>query len=106
MSDQSPTTYTGSKSTLARERLIWAMRPMGFLLLVLWVLHPSSAQGGDPIHLALVGFLVGLFYGLVVYGRQMQNYISSGNSNHRLTPNRVPEEYFWGNIAKTMYDNR
>ncbi len=106
MSDSSPAVHTGAKPNLARERLIWALRPMGLLFLVLWVLHPASAQGGDPIHLALVGFLVGLFYGLIVYGRQLQNYIAKNNKNQRFTPNRVPEEYFWGNIAKTMYDNR
>ncbi|RYG62142.1 MAG: hypothetical protein EON60_00935 [Alphaproteobacteria bacterium] len=104
MSD--PKSTSGAKSSLARERLIWATRPLGFLGLALWVLHPSSAQGADPIHLALIGFLVGLFYGMVVYGRQLQNYISHSNGNQRFTPNRVPDEYFWGNIEKIMYDNR
>lgn len=106
MSDASPAVHSSAKSSLAKERLIWATRPMGFLLLVLWVFHPVSAQGGDPIHLALVGFLVGLFYGLVVYGRNLQNYILRSNVNNRFKPNRVPEEYFWGNIEKIMYDNR
>ena len=103
MSDNSP---ASAKPGLAKERLIWATRPMGFLFLVLWILHPASGRGGDLIHTALIGFLVGLFYGLVVYGRELQNYIMKNGQNNRFTPNRVPEEYFWGNIEKTMYDNR
>lgn len=106
MSDTSPTVTAGMKPNLARERLIWATRPLGFLLVVLWALHPASARGDDLIHLALVGFLVGLFYGLVVYGWVLRNYIFQDNKNQRFKPNRIPEEYYWGNISKTMYDNR
>lgn len=92
--------------SLARERLIWATRPIGLLLLVLWVLHPYTAD--RPVHaqIALLGFLLGAGYGLIVYGRTLRRYINVGTTNSRAQANRVPEEYYWGIIAQTLNANR
>lgn len=106
MSDNSPTLHKAASNSLAKERLIWATRPMGLLAIVLWVLHPTTSSGADPIHLALLGFLAGIFYGLIVYGRQLKGYITLATANTRFRPNRVPEEYYWGNILQTMFDNK
>jgi len=27
-------------------------------------------------------------------------------TSHSKTPNRVPSEYYWGNIESVMYDNK
>jgi hypothetical protein len=101
-----PALYNATVGSLAVERLIWATRPLGLLALVLWILHPSTTQHTDPVHMALLGFLAGIFYGLVVYGKKLQNYIVKNSQNQRFKQNRVPEEYYWGNIAQTMFDNR
>lgn len=107
MSDsKSPSLHKVGGSSLARERLIWATRPMGFLLLVLWVLHPATFNHGDPVRMALLGFLVGICYGLVVYGSTLRGYLVMSDQGQRYRPNRVPEEYYWGNVSQVMYDNR
>lgn len=107
MSDApSPAQQSAETSSLAAQRLLWATRPMGLLLMVLWVLHPATTANVDYIHLSLIGFLVGLFYGLLIYGKKLRGYIVSNTLNQRLTSNRVPEEYYWGNILQTMFHNR
>lgn len=106
MSEVTPSLYSSQGGSLAKERLLWATRPMGALLLILWVLHPSTASHTDYAHMSLVAFLVGTFYGLVVYGRKLREYIVGTDKNQRHKPNRVPEEYYWGNITKTMFENK
>lgn len=88
--------------SMAKERLIWAMRPLGLLLLVLWVFHPYTADRPDHAQIALLGFLLGAGYGLIVYGRVLRRYINVGAPSVRMQANRVPEEYYWGAIAQTL----
>lgn len=95
----------GSDAGFVKERLIWASRPLGLLVLVLWILHPTTAGGTEVVHMALMGFLAGTAYGLVLYGRKLRSYITLKAANHTQTPNRVPAEYYWGSIAQVMYDN-
>ena len=106
MSDITSLLSLGSGNSLARERLIWATRPMGFLFLVLWILHPSTASHTDYVHMSLVGFLAGLFYGCVVYGKKLREYIVDSNRSQRHRKNRVPEEYYWGNVTQVMFINK
>jgi len=91
---------------LARARLIWVMRPLGFLGLLLWVLHPNTSDRFDHAHMALIGFLLGAVYGLIVYGPQLKRYVSFRQPSGRHQANRVPEEYYWGQIDSIMFDNR
>lgn len=88
-----------------RERLIWATRPMGLVLLLLWVLHPLTVDHTDYVRMALLGFLAGTFYGLIVYGQKLREYIFINNISQRHKLNRVPEEYYWGNVIQMMFDN-
>lgn len=96
----------GANTSLAKERLIWASRPMGFLFVMLWLLHPATASHTDYLHMSLIAFLVGIFYGVVVYGGRLRGYLQIVNKNKRHMPNRLPEEYYWGVITKTMYENK
>lgn len=95
----------GAEASFVKERLIWASRPLGLLVLVLWVLHPATGSGADAVHLALMGFLAGTAYGLVLYGRKLRSYATLKADSLTQTPNRVPAEYYWGSIAQVMYDN-
>lgn len=90
---------------MARQRMVWAMRPLGLLVLVLWVLHPSTADRVDHAHMALVGFLFGAVYGLIIYGPLLRQYLVVGQVSERQQSNRVPEEYYWGQIDTVMFDN-
>lgn len=95
----------GGDTAFVKERLIWASRPLGLLILALWILHPATGIGSDPVHLALMGFLAGTAYGLVLYGRKLRSYVTLKPASLTQTPNRVPAEYYWGSIAQVMYDN-
>ncbi|MBI1308547.1 MAG: hypothetical protein GC129_01635 [Proteobacteria bacterium] len=90
---------------LARARLAWALKPLGFLVLVLWVFYPSTADRFDHTHTALLGFLFGALYGLVVYGAALRQYVQLRQPLGRLQANRVPEEYYWGKVENVLFDN-
>lgn len=106
MADSKPTVATAqaSSGSLARARLIWVMKPLGFLTLLLWILHPATADRLDHAHTALLGFLFGAVYGLVVYGPLLQQFIRLRQPSGRQITNRVPDEYYWGEIAKVLFD--
>lgn len=101
-----PVSTTAASSSEVTERLIWATRPLGLLFLLFWIFHPNTASHTDFVHMGLLGFLAGIFYGLIVYGRRLRNYIMVTNTSQRLKPSRVPEEYYWGNVIKVMFDNK
>jgi hypothetical protein len=109
MSDpSSPSTIiqTTASSREVTERLIWATKPLGLLFLLFWIFHPITVSHTDFIHMGLLGFLAGILYGIVVYGAKLRNDITINNLNQRFKQNRVPEEYYWGNVIKIMYDNK
>jgi hypothetical protein len=101
-----PVLQTTASSSEVTQRLIWATRPLGLLFLLFWIFHPLTASHTDFIHMGLLGFLAGIVYGLIVYGKRLRNYIMVTNENQRLKQSRVPEEYYWGNIIKVMFDNK
>jgi hypothetical protein len=93
-------------ATLVRARLWWLLQPMGALGLVLWILHPAVSDRLDPTDLALPAFLFGVAYGLVLFGQRFLPYIRLAPLSGRHQPNRVPAEYYWGEISQVLFENR
>jgi hypothetical protein len=104
-SSGSPAIHKPASVSLARARLVWALRPLGFLVLALWVLHPDTADRLEHTHTALLGFLFGALYGLVIYGPTLRQYIMLHQPGGRLQANRVPDEYYWGQVDAVLFDN-
>jgi hypothetical protein len=92
--------HRSETARLARERLLWAVRPFGFIGLVLWVLTPSTSAAGDISSHALQGFLLGAAYGLLVYGEQLKDYLQFRLEGGRDTKNRLPSEFYWGTVEE------
>jgi hypothetical protein len=90
---------------LARSRLVWVMKPLGFLALVLWVLHPGVSDRAEIGTMLLLGFLLGALYGLVHYGAQLRQYLTLRPLAARQQSNRIPAEYYWGELSQVLYDN-
>jgi hypothetical protein len=86
---------------IARERLLWAVRPFGLIGLMLWVLTPSVAAGPDLSRVTLEGFLLGAAYGLLVYWPQFRSYIEFRLEGGRDRKNRLPDEFYWGVVEET-----
>ena len=93
-------------AALIRARLWWLLRPMGALGLTLWVLHPTVSDRLDPTALALPAFLFGVAYGVVLFGYRFLPYIRLAPLTGRHQPNRVPAEYYWGEISQVLFENR
>jgi hypothetical protein len=91
---------------LLRSRLQWVARPLGALALILWVLHPAVADRADVGSMMLMGFLLGALYGLVLYGRVMRYYLVLKPIQGRFQSNRLPNEYYWGEINQIMFENK
>jgi uncharacterized membrane protein len=90
---------------LAQARILWVMRPLGLLGLVLWVLHPGIADQTEHAHHMLLGFVMGAGYGLIVYGSLLARYLRLRPPTERQQSNRVPNEYYWGQIEQILYRN-
>lgn len=95
----------GGDTSFVKERILWAIKPLGLLVLVLWSVHPATSSAVAPLHLLLMGFLAGTAYGLVLYGRKLRSYLTLRAASQTQMPNRVPQEYYWGSIAQVMFDN-
>ncbi|NBX86303.1 MAG: hypothetical protein EBQ80_03550 [Proteobacteria bacterium] len=92
--------------SLAVERLIWALKPLGLLVLLLWIGYPATADRPDHSRVALLAFLFGAAYGLVIHGPTLKKYIVLPQTGTRQRTNRVPEDYYWGHVEQTLFDNR
>ena len=90
---------------LARARIIWASKPLGFLCLVLWVLHPAVADQTDYSRTMLIALIWGVLYGLLIYGNVYASFVRLRQQTIRTQPNRFPNEYYWGHIEKVLRSN-
>jgi uncharacterized membrane protein YhdT len=96
-----------SNRSLAKERALWALKPLGFLYLVLWILHPGQqGDAGDMTHMALLGFILGAVYGVIMYRETLQGSLAAIHAGWKDMPNRMPILYYWGNITQVMFDNK
>jgi hypothetical protein len=91
---------------LLRSRLQWVARPLGALLLILWVMHPAVADRPEWGQAMLLGFLLGALYGLVLYGKHFKHYMVLRPVPGRQQSNRVPAEYYWGEISGILFENK
>ncbi|MCP5405678.1 MAG: hypothetical protein H6922_05610 [Pseudomonadaceae bacterium] len=58
-------------------RLLWLMKPLGALLLLLWIASPTTADRLD-LHAQIAwGFLLGSFYGLFFFREEIARTFSS-----------------------------
>ena len=94
--------HRGETARLARERLLWAVRPFGLIGLVLWVLTPAVTADGNLSGHTLEGFLLGAAYGLLVYGEQLKNYLRFRLEDGTDHKNRLPDEFYWGVMEKRL----
>ena len=93
----------GAVSSLARERLLWVLRPLGALALLLWILNPSVSAQRDIQQTALLGFLLGAGYGLLMFRKTLYYYLIDRRENQREMRNRLPDEYYWGRNEETLF---
>ena len=85
---------------LARERLIWAIKPFGFLAIVLWILTPETTDDGVIENLVLLAFILGGLYGIGFYYQSLKYYLVQRQAAGRNSRNRMPDEYYWGQVAE------
>jgi len=86
---------------LARERLLWAIKPILGVCIFVWVIHPATAVNDDMHQMQLRGFLVGALYGILVYRDSLKKFMKKRASNAE-TRNRIPDEYYIGHIEKVL----
>lgn len=95
-----PEDIRADAGTLARNRLLWLVRPLGFLGILLWVLSPGTADTPDLQPQMLLGFLLGAIYGVVFYAEEFRRHLQFQRDLGRTRRNRVPSEYYFGAIEE------
>lgn len=88
--------------SLAKQRMLWAIKPILGVCIVVWVLHPSTATEPDMTKQQLKAFLVGAIYGLIVYREALKHFLNKQKINKSEIRNRIPEEYYMGHIEKVL----
>lgn len=88
---------------LAKKRMLWAIKPIMGVIIVVWILHPSTADAmKDATSMQLKGFLVGAVYGLIIYREEMKKFWLKRRVKNTDIKNRVPDEYYMGHIDKVL----
>lgn len=88
--------------SLAKKRMLWAIKPILGVVIAVWVLHPATATNPDITSMELKGFLAGSIYGLIVYRESMKKFIMKQRIKETDIKNRVPDEYYMGHIEKVL----
>lgn len=88
--------------SLAKKRMMWAVKPILGVIIAVWILHPATATNPDLASMELKGFLAGAVYGLVVYRDSMKKFWMKQRIKETDIKNRVPEEYYMGHIEKVL----
>ena len=92
-----------NNSHLAKERLIWAIKPFGLMAILLWVFDPSTAERLNGQAYPLMAFVLGVLYGLVVYWDDIRRLVIDRMMNvGRDQRSRIPEEYYWGEVESEL----
>lgn len=88
---------------LTRERILWALRPLGALILVLWVVNPDTTAKADLQYETLLGFLFGAIYGIFFHYEALQDMLFAKRQNVRHVKNRLPDEFYWGRKEQVLF---
>jgi len=88
---------------IASERLLWAMRPLGAVVLILWVMNPDTTAKADLQYEALLGFLFGAIYGIFYHHDILREILFTKRQNVRHVKNRLPDEFYWGKKLNVLF---
>ena len=88
---------------IARERLLWATKPLGAVLLTLWVLSPEVTAKAELQHEMLLGFLMGAVYGIFFHHELLRDMLFVQRENVRKVKNRLPDEFYWGKKTDVLF---
>lgn len=87
---------------LAKQRLLWAIKPILGVIIIVWILHPSTATDPHTGKMQLKAFLVGAIYGLVFYRETIKQFMNKQKLATTERKNRIPDEYYIGHIEKVL----
>ena len=100
-------TANSDAGQLARERLAWAMHPIGIVLIALfWVLNPGVVDQSNVRQQALIGFLLGAGISLVGNRADVLKHLNTQFDGGVYQNNRVPEEFYWGYKTERLFEKK
>ncbi len=88
---------------IARERMLWAIKPIGLVVLMVWVVHPATTKLDVVDHNTLLGFLLGAAFSIVLNMRVLKYFLVVRRQNTRNQRNRVPDEFYFGKIIDRLF---
>lgn len=88
---------------LFQERILWLAKPLGGVMLVLWIMSPETTARTDLQSTTLLGFLLGAIYGIFFYHETLRGLLFTERENVRKVKNRLPDEFYWGKKLDTLF---
>lgn len=87
---------------IAKERLLWMVRPMLIIGLVTWVLLPWTTAPESLERNSLIGFLGGSLVGVLATKDAWLHFLITRRKDTKHRRNRVPDEYYFGKVIKIL----
>jgi len=89
---------------IAKERLIWVVKPIFIVSIITWTLHPGTTNIANVNNNAKLGFLLGAIFGLFIFRKELTHYLITRRKETTERKNRVPDEYYFGKIKKVLQE--
>ncbi len=87
---------------LARERMIWLVRPLWLMLLVIWVFEPQTVREEVRDENAMFAFLLGAGWVIYHYRKDFFKFARQRRERSIARRNRMPDEFYLGDIITTL----
>ena len=87
---------------IAKERLLWLVKPIFTVCLVTWCLHPSTTMHDVVDKNAQLGFLLGALFAILVDRETLYYYLVVRRGETTEQRNRMPDEYYFGKVTEVM----
>ena len=87
---------------IAKERLLWVVKPLVIVSLTVFCLHPNTSRLENVDTSTLMGFLFGALFALFVRRDVIYHYMVVRRSEYRKRKNRMPDEYYFGKVKEVL----
>lgn len=87
---------------IAKERMLWLVRPLLIISLITWVLMPWTGDVADLERNSLIGFLGGALVGVLATRASWVHFLITRRKDTKHRRNRIPDEYYFGKVLEIL----
>lgn len=87
---------------IAKERLIWLVKPLFIMLFVSFTVYPANVQYEVIERNSMIGFLAGAFFAVFLMRGWFTYYLVTRRKDTKNVKNRMPDEYYFGKVKEVL----